>query len=99
MRINKIYIDMDGVLVNLEETLIQMESPYGLDINSCQIPVKWKEHPFIYLMQKHINSHPFIWAKPTPEFSELKMIMYQWRKRGIDVEILSSRRQDLKILQ
>lgn len=95
MKIDTIYVDMDDVLVDIQSTLCLMESPFAIfTIKDIPVPEKWKDNPIVYLIRKHINRHPFIWAKPTPEFHELHALMRKWKKDGYKVEILSSGTKD-----
>lgn len=96
MKIDTIYVDMDDVLVDIQSTLCHMENPcfFSGTVGEMNVPEKWKDNPVVYLIRKHINRNPFIWAKPTEEFHDLHTLMRKWKKAGYKVEILSSGTKD-----
>lgn len=91
--IKEVLVDMDGVLVELRRTLMEMD---GYD---C--PLTWeselksrmrnpKDDFFFISMEKNVKHDCFYRAYPMPDFSIMKEMIHDLKNRGLQVSILSS---------
>ncbi len=85
-----IYIDLDGVMVDLAKGLSLLE---GYDD-----PVLWFMHSqeahgalsFSNVIKKHIDDDVFVNLPPMPYFEEMKKLIYIMKNKGYNVKVLSS---------
>lgn len=93
-KIEKIYLDMDGVLVDNIRGLAECEGVTSSDI-MAEKERMYRENPeldyVMVLIRRHIyqNDH-FYKCPPLPEFEAFKKLIKHWLTNGIYVEILSS---------
>lgn len=86
--INVIYLDMDGVLVDLEKILGDIE---GTPIP--ELRKTWNDPKFdlvIHLMRKHKDKEVFIKAPKMPNIQQVDRLIEVAPEIGISVQILSS---------
>lgn len=85
--IDTIFLDADGVLVDLDHVLETME---GRSLKEVHQEIGQDNDPYIHLMRKHLEKRPFEVARPHKDFEQFMTWSKLWISRGIDVQILSS---------
>merc|ERR1712224_224069 len=91
--IDKVYFDMDGVLVNFDLSLQNFSGQTTEDILKSRDDFKsgkLKEDPVLVLMHKHVKEGLFEKAPEMEEFAIFVEMMEWLAKNNIDFEILSS---------
>ena len=91
--INKVYFDMDGVLVNFDLSLQNFSGQTTEDILKSRDDFKngkLEKDPILVLMHKHVKEGLFEKAPEMEEFAIFIEMMEWLRENKIDFEILSS---------